>query len=214
MRQRFECFLRVQIVSLTKGGILFLVCALLLTQCSLKKEQLPKLSDSLAVPYQTINTSTLYCYSGQRLLWKLTSTYLKKNLSDTSSLLAVPVRMIIYDTVKTNTVKILSDSGNTTKNLEKFFLWGNVYIKNWDGLIIQSESLWWDKLTHKFGSEELVEIKTPNGDILRGKGLDATENFSSWTLHQSVSGSFPNFKQRMDSDSLQSDSLSDDSAGL
>jgi hypothetical protein len=36
--------------------------------------------------------------------------------------------------------------------------------------------------------------------VMRGRGLDATESFSSWTLRSSVSGQFPNFRERMEKD--------------
>ena len=96
--------------------------------------------------------------------------------------------------------QIIAVSENTKKELVEFFVWGNVYIKNYDDQIIKSETLWWNKATRKVGSDDFVEIKTPEGDVLRGKGLDATESFSSWSLRENVSGEFPNFKERMDSD--------------
>jgi hypothetical protein len=43
-----------------------------------------------------------------------------------------------------------------------------------------------------------VQIETPKGDVLRGKGLVADEDFSTWTLKQNVSGQFPDFKKRIE----------------
>ena len=165
-----------------------------------KKEDLPQAADSLMVPCQEVGPSTLYGYNGPHLVWILNSDYSFKTLEDTSSMLVLPVRMNIFDTTGTKTTHVLADSGRTTKEMKHFFLWGNVYIKNYDGQIIKSESLWWDKMTRKVGSDDFVEIRTPGGDVLRGKGLDATETFSQWTLRKQVSGEFPNFKDRMDAD--------------
>lgn len=165
-----------------------------------KHEALPQASDTLVVPCQELGPSTLYGYDGPHLVWILDSDYSFKTLDDTSSMLVVPVRMSIFDTVGIKTTRVLSDSGRTTKELERFFIWGNVHIKNWDGLIVKGQSLWWNKATRKVGSDDLVEIRTPDGDVLRGKGLDANESFSVWSLRKQVSGEFPNFKDQVEPD--------------
>lgn len=172
---------------------------ILISGCT-KKESIPQAPDTLITPCQEVGTSTLYAYDGPHLIWILDSDYSFKTLEDTSSMLIVPVRMSIFDTLGTKTTRVLADSGITKKELVEFFIWGNVYIKNYDDQIIQSETLWWNKATRKVGSDDFVEITTPEGDVLRGKGLDATETFSSWSLRENVSGEFPNFKERMDSD--------------
>lgn len=172
----------------------------LITGGCTKKETIPQASDTLVIPCQEVGASTLYAYDGPHLIWILDSDYSFKTLEDTSSMLVVPVRMSIFDTLGTKTTRVLADSGITKKELVEFFVWGNVYIKNYDGQIIKSETLWWNKATRKIGSDDLVEIRTPEGDVLRGRGLDATESFSSWSLRENVSGEFPNFKERMDSD--------------
>lgn len=173
---------------------------IIITSGCTKRETIPQASDTLVVPCQEVGASTLYAYDGPHLIWILDSDYSFKTLEDTSSMLVVPVRMSIFDTLGTKTTRVLADSGLTKKELVEFFLWGNVYIKNYDGQIIKSETLWWNKTTRKVGSDDFVEISTPEGDVLRGKGLDATETFSSWSLRERVSGEFPNFNERMESD--------------
>lgn len=173
---------------------------IIITSGCTKKETIPQASDTLVVPCQEVGASTLYAYDGPHLIWILDSDYSFKTLEDTSSMLVVPVRMSIFDTLGTKTTRVLADSGLTNKKLIDFFLWGNVYIKNYDDQIIKSETLWWNKTTRKVGSDDFVEISTPEGDVLRGKGLDATETFSSWSLRERVSGEFPNFNERMESD--------------
>ena len=178
---------------------IFSLYCLIMCGCT-KKESIPQASDTLITPCQEVGASTLYAYDGPHLIWILDSDYSFKTLEDTSSMLVVPVRMSIFVTLGSKTTRVLADSGITKKELVEFFVWGNVYIKNYDDQIIKSETLWWNKATRKVGSDDFVEIKTPEGDVLRGKGLDATESFSSWSLRENVSGEFPNFKERMDSD--------------
>ena len=176
------------------------LCLFLVGSGCAKKENIPQAADTLITPCQEVGASTMYAYNGPHLIWILDSDYSFRTLDDTSSMLVVPVRLSIFDTVGQKTTRILSDSGRTAKEMARFFIWGNVFIKNWDGLIIKSQSLWWDKPTRMVGSDDFVEIRTPDGDVLRGKGLDATESFSWWSLRKKVSGTFPNFKERMGSD--------------
>ena len=68
------------------------------------------------------------------------------------------------------------------------------------GKVIKTEKLWWNRDVHRVQSDTLVQIETPQGDVMRGKGLDAAEDFSWWTLKRSVSGEFPNFRERVESD--------------
>jgi LPS export ABC transporter protein LptC len=191
-----------KLLPLSFNLVIFLLFVSLISTggCSKKKENIPQISDTTVTPCQEVGNYTLFCYRGKHLIWKLDSDYSWKTLSDTGSMLVVPVRLSIYDSLGEKTTKVLSDSGNTNKNLERFFLWSNVYIKNWDGFIIESESLWWNKTTRLVGSDDFVQIKTPNGDVLRGKGLDASESFSWWTLRTNVSGEFPDFRKRMEED--------------
>lgn len=189
----------------TINGLLLIIATIILsfmvaTSGCTKRETIPQVSDTLVTPCQEVGASTLYAYDGPHLIWILDSDYSFKTLEDTSSMLVVPVRMSIFDTLGTKSTRVLADSGLTKKELIEFFIWGNVYIRNYDDQIIKSESLWWNKATRKVGSDDFVEIRTPEGDVLRGKGLDATESFSSWSLREMVSGEFPNFKERMDSD--------------
>jgi LPS export ABC transporter protein LptC len=183
--------------------IQFMAAAMLLavglSGCAKKKEQPPKSEETVFVPYQEFSKSTMNFYRGKYIQSTLKTDYMRKTLSDTAHTLVVPVSLETYDTTGKLVSHILADSGLIAPNNMYFHGWGNVYVKRSDNLTIKSQSLWWDRRTKKVGSEEFVEICTPGGDVLRGKGLDATESFSNWKLRQEVSGKFPNFKKRVDS---------------
>ncbi|MBD3316497.1 MAG: LPS export ABC transporter periplasmic protein LptC [Chitinivibrionales bacterium] len=178
-----------------------LIVMLFWTGCG-QKESVPQSGEEVPEPYQEFGSSTLFLYSGMHKLWRLESDYMRKSLSDTAKMLVVPVRLILYDTVNTSRTRVFADSGHTTAAKDSFYIWGNVYVHRGDGLKIRSESLWWDQQRHKIGSSDFVEIITPQGDIMRGKGLDATETFSTWRFLSSVEGEFPNFRERAESDEL------------
>jgi LPS export ABC transporter protein LptC len=181
------------------AGVGVMVLAAVLAGCG-EKEKMPQLREDVNEPYQEFGDPTMYLYSGMHKLWRLESDYMRKTLVDTAKMLVVPVRLTLYDTVNTSRTRVLADSGYTTAARDSFYIWGNVYVHRGDGLQIRSESLWWDQDRHRIGSNDHVEIVTPHGDVMRGKGLDATETFSTWRLLSSVEGTFPNFRERAGSD--------------
>jgi LPS export ABC transporter protein LptC len=172
--------------------------ALLVVSCTQKKETIPISSNAVASPYQIFTKSTLFSYEGKYKRWRLESEFMKKPLSDTGKMLIVPVTLWLYDSLGSIRTKVLADSGTTTSSIENTTLWGNVYIRNQDSLIVRTQKLFWNKETRKVSSDTFVQIETAKGDILRGKGLDAVEDFSRFTFKSQVSGKFPNFKDRME----------------
>jgi hypothetical protein len=135
---------------------------------------------------------------------------MRKELSDTAQMTATPVTITTFDSLGKVVSVILSDSGRTRKQMDRFFIWGNVYIRTAQNMKIRSQSLWWEKDSHKVGSDDFVEITTAEGDVLRGKGLDANESFSRWSLRRSVSGTFPNFRERFEKESATDSVLAED----
>lgn len=166
--------------------------------CGGKDKAIPVVNDSVTVPYQEFTRSTLFFYDGSIKNWQLDAEYMRKNLDNEGKILVVPVVLALFDSSGRTGTRILSDSGQTTNMMESFEVWGNVYIKTENGQIIQTQRLKWNKNTHKVTSDTYVQIQTPKGDILKGKGLDAVEDFSSWSLRENVSGKFPEFRKRVD----------------
>jgi LPS export ABC transporter protein LptC len=174
-----------------------IISCVIMVDCTEKKAALPVSSDTIASPYQVFTKSTLFSYEGKHKRWRLDSYFMKKPLADTGSMLVVPVTLWLYDTLGNIRTKVLADSGTTTGTLQNFTVWGNVYIRNQDSLIVRTQKLWLLKGTHKVMSDTFVQIETAKGDILRGKGLDAVEDFSRFSFKSQVTGQFPNFKDRM-----------------
>lgn len=191
-------------MNFVKTGIKVCLVSLLLIQslfqmgCSPKKEILPVSKDSITVPYQEFGKTELFSYAGSFKRWELHSNFMRKPLLDTGTMLVVPVRLTLYDSLGKKSSLVLADSGTTDKTMEKFTLWGNVYIRTQDSMVIKSQLLWWNKESKKVESNTYVQIETPKGDVLRGKGLDANESFSRFTFKADVKGRFPDFKNRVE----------------
>jgi LPS export ABC transporter protein LptC len=172
---------------------LIVFCAV---DCSRKKETAPVSNVTVGTPYQELDTTTMISYNGSRKVWVLESSHIVKSLADTGHIRGDPVTITVFDSLGRRTSKVLSDSGTADAALKSFTVWGNVFVQAENGMRVKTQKLFWDQKTHRVTSDTYVQLTTKKGDVLRGKGLDAAEDFSSWEFKQDVSGRFPNFKER------------------
>jgi LPS export ABC transporter protein LptC len=184
--------------SMPVAGLIGICALMVFPGCGKKKEPLPLSDDTTMSPYQEFDSATLFFYENGLKRWKLEAQYMRKPLLDTGAMLVTPVKLTYYDSLGRARTRVLADSGSTTPSLTSFTVWGNVFIRNQDSLIVRTEKLWWVKNTRKVESNTYVQIETVKGDILRGKGLDAVEDFSRFTFKSEVSGKFPDFKTRVE----------------
>jgi len=176
--------------------ILIFCSILFFVGCTKKKEALPVSSGLITAPFQVLNNSTLYFYNKQLIQWKLEAEYMRKPLTDTGSILVIPVKLTYYDSLGNVKTRVLADSGTTSSNMANFTVWGDVLITTKDSMRVRTQKMWWVKNTRKVESNTYVQIETKKGDILRGKGLNAVEDFSRFSFKSDVSGKFPDFKRR------------------
>jgi LPS export ABC transporter protein LptC len=176
--------------------ILIFCSTLLFVGCTKKKDALPVSSGLITAPFQVLNHSTLYFYNKQFIQWKLDAEYMRKPLTDTGSILVIPVRLTYYDSLGNVKTHVLADSGTTSPNMANFTVWGDVLITTKDSMRVRTQKLWWVKNTRKIESNARVQIETKKGDILSGEGLDAVEDFSRFKFKSNVKGKFPDFKRR------------------
>lgn len=181
--------------------IYFFVSAYILffTGCKQKKDTLPVVEAMIDVPYQEFSNSTLYFYNGNYMQWKLQSKQMRKPVTDTGSITVTPVKLTLFDSLGVVSTFVLADSGIIKNSMDSYNIWGDVYIRTRDSMIIRSQRLIWKKDRRRVESNTYVQIETKKGDMLRGKGLDATEDFSYFKFLSDVKGTFPNFKRRVES---------------
>ncbi len=176
-----------------------IVSAGFVTSCTSRKTE-PPVAEDVSKLYQEIENSDLFLYEGSQKVWRLESKYMRKSISDTGEIKGTPVRLSLYDSLGGIRSTVLGDSGTTSAKKDRFTVWGNVFVRTEDSIEVRAEELSWSADARKVTSTKFVEITTPSGDVLRGRGLDAAEDFSWWTLRNNVSGEFPNFTERMESD--------------
>ncbi len=145
---------------------------------------------------QELTTATLAAYDNTTRIWQLKTKKLIQN-REIKQIKIAPVDLNMYSDTGTVTTHVLSDSGITTEKMESFFIWGHVVITDEDGNTIRSKSLSWDKKERRLHSDDYVEIATVGGEVLRGKGFNAAEDFSWWEFHEDVTGKFTNFDDEL-----------------
>lgn len=174
--------------------------AIVIGGCGKEKKLAPQSNEKVETPFREFGESTMYFYDGDVVQFILNTDYMRQGMSDTARMVFSPVDLDVYDSTGEKVSRILADSGRTSTGRDEFYVWGNVHVKRRDNLVIRSESLEWNRETQRVTSDDHVEIQHPSGDVLRGRGLDATETFSSFTFTKGASGEFPNFKERAESD--------------
>ncbi|HEX2958266.1 MAG TPA: LPS export ABC transporter periplasmic protein LptC [Chitinispirillaceae bacterium] len=180
--------------------IIFLSLLLFATGCTQKKESLPMADAEILVPYQEFTNSTIHFYTKNYMQWKLQSKFMRKPITDTGVITLVPVRMTFYDSVGVVKSLIIGDSCIIRNQMESYTIWGDVYIRTRDSMEVRSHKLNWYRDRKKVLSDTFVQIVTKKGDRLRGKGLDATEDFSRFSFNSDVKGRFPDFKRRVENE--------------
>ena len=166
--------------------------------CTRNKEEIPVTGDTIGVPVQEFSGTTLHFFNKGYIQWKLDADYMCKPVSDTASITVIPVRLTLYDSLGTVRSRVLADSGTIGNKMQSYNIWGDVYIRTRDSMVVRTERLKWFKERRSVESDTFVQIETKKGDILRGKGLNATEDFSKFSFKSNVTGKFPNFEKRVE----------------
>jgi len=178
----------------------FALCALIASMgCSNREKKLPAGRDTIDAPLQQISGSTLFFYEKGVKRWRLDAEIMRKYLEGTQITEVIPVRLSLYDSAGETGTRVMADSGNVNADQDSFYIWGNVHVLTPEQLQIQAENLSWNKRAKRVTSQDYVKITTQNGDVLKGKGLSSREDFSTWELHEQVQGTFPDFKNRLES---------------
>lgn len=178
--------------------IVTLLLGLMGVGCQEEKEEIPVGEETIDEPIQEFSGTTLDFYNKGRLNWRLKADHMTKPLSDSGSITVIPVDLILFDSVGEVRSKVLADSGIITNTMNYYNVWGNVYIRTRDSMVVRTQRLKWFKERQKVESDTFVQIQTKNGDVLRGKGLDATEDFSRFSFKSQVTGTFPDFDKRVE----------------
>lgn len=74
--------------------------------------------------------------------------------------------------------------GKYFESLNKVYLKDSVVVANIKGDTLKCPELWWDQNTRKFYTDSVVRLKTVDKTIYGGKGMQADQDLSRWSIFQ------------------------------
>ncbi|MDR0303565.1 MAG: LPS export ABC transporter periplasmic protein LptC [Chitinispirillales bacterium] len=160
--------------------------------CSQKKSGNVILSnDSMADSVsQILNLSKITAYRNGNKIWELNANEIIQ-ISENKRIKANPVKLLIYDETAILSAVLYADSAISNESTDSLFVWGNVKFNAESGEKLFSNSLEWNKRKKMLLSNDFVELKSADGEVMRGKGFKADESFKWWEFAQEVTGNFP-----------------------
>ncbi|WP_018343497.1 LPS export ABC transporter periplasmic protein LptC [Cytophaga aurantiaca] len=152
-----------------------------MVSCAPKVEQTAVYIAPYAGPMMTAtNIETIYSDSGEtKLILKAPVQLLLQN-SDREFPKGVYVEF--FDEQKDPKAILTSNYAIFYKEKNLYKISGNVVIDNKrDGKKMSTEELFWSPATKKIYTDKFLVIETAN-EIVKGNGMDATQDFSSYTI--------------------------------
>ncbi len=129
------------------------------------------------------NLAISYSDSGRVKVKMSTAKQLKYANLDEKYPKAVYVNFLNRDGVEYSSLR--GDSGKFFKDKNLYLVQGNVFFYNrLYNQSMASEELYWNPVTKKVYSDKKVTIKTPRESIVASGGMDATEDFSRYSLRR------------------------------
>ena len=139
---------------------------------------------------QILNNSTITAYKEGSKHWLLNSAEILQ-MSETNEIRANPVHLTLFADGEIVNAILTADSGITNARTDTFFVWGNVSIVAHSGEKLLAQTLQWQTRENLLVSDDFVELRSADGEVMRGRGFRAAENFEWWNFAHQVSGNFP-----------------------
>lgn len=164
-----------------KKATLFFTTCIFLCACENDIKDIKAITTKRISVEEVIAIESYYSQQG-KMKAKLTAPLAKRYVTDSP----------YYEFTKTLHVDFYNDSlqvdskldsryGKYRENEHRVLLRDSVVVSNLKGDTLHCQELWWDQQTQKFYTDKPVRIYQPD-KIIFGKGLEAAQNFSEWTI--------------------------------
>ena len=120
---------------------------------------------------------------------------------------ATAVNIVLYDSTGVEHSILTSKRGLLREQSAKFALFGDVVGVSKDSTVLKTQSLYWDPRTENVSTEDYVEIKRKDGDLIRGWGLKADRDLRNIEITRDVSGQVKKLPQAEPPKPVQKDSV-------
>jgi len=163
---------------------LLFVCTLLILSCTTKVDQVTYVEPYKGPMMTATNIKTVYSDSGEtKLILKAPVQLLLQN-NDREFPQGVYVEF--FDEKKEPKAILTSNYAIFYKEQNLYKISGKVVIDNKrDGKKMSTEELFWSPATKKIYTDKFLIIETAN-EIIKGEGMDATQDFSSYSIRKPI----------------------------
>jgi LPS export ABC transporter protein LptC len=165
------------------------VCCLLsvfLFSCENSDKALQEWSQDKALTEEAININTLFSQGG-RVKANLTAPLMLREQAD-SVFVEFPKTLHVdfYDSTGKQESQLDALYGKYFETAGKVFLRDSVVVATVRGDTLRAPELWWDQNKGKFYTDKLVRIKQADKQIYGGRGFEAEQDLSTYTIFENT----------------------------
>jgi LPS export ABC transporter protein LptC len=164
--------------------VLLFLCTVVILSCTTKVDKIAYVEPYKGPMMTATNIKTIYSDSGETKLILEAPVQLLLQNNDREFPQGVYVEF--FDERKEPKAILTANYAIFYKEQNLYKISGNVVIDNKrDGKKMSTEELFWSPGTKKIYTDKFLIIKTGN-ETIRGVGMDATQDFSSYSIHHPV----------------------------
>jgi LPS export ABC transporter protein LptC len=160
------------------------LCTLLLAGCENDPELVNRTNERKASIEEAFKIESYLSTNGQ-LRAKLTAPFMLRYTLDTAYLeFTRSLRVNFFDSAGHMESQVDALYGKYMETQSKVYLRDSVVAFNVKGDTLRSPDLWWDQNTRKFYTDKYVRFKSASKIIYGGKGFEADQDLSHYTIFQ------------------------------
>ena len=162
----------------------FVLCTLTLVRCENDPEVVNRTNERKPNIEEALKIES-YLSSNGHIRAKMVAPYMKRFMLDTSYL-EFPRSLHVNFFDSTGKVESQVDAlyGKYLETQSKVYLRDSVVAFNIKGDTLRTPDLWWDQNTKKFYTDKVVRFKSASKIIYGGKGFEADQDLSHYTIFQ------------------------------
>jgi LPS export ABC transporter protein LptC len=152
--------------------------------CENDEKILNELNKKIIMVDEVRNVQTIFSQQGA-LKAKLNAPLMLRYQADTIYLeFPKTLHVDFFDSTGKKESQLDALYGKYFESLSKVLLRDSVVVSNIKGDTLKCPELWWDQNTKKFYTDSVVRLKTVDKTIYGGKGMQADQDLSRWSIFQ------------------------------
>ncbi len=164
----------------------FCLLSVFLFSCENSDKALQEWSQDKALTEEAVNINTLFSQGG-RIKANLTAPLMLREQAD-SVFVEFPKTLHVdfYDSTGKRESQLDALYGKYFETANKVFLRDSVVVSTVRGDTLRAPELWWDQNKGKFYTDKLVRIKQADKQIYGGRGFEAEQDLSTYTIFENT----------------------------